>query len=216
MRLSAIGVIAGLGIMAMGAVQAGAATIVRDFSFLNAQGTVIANGSFGYDSADPNAVLGFSDLSSFSVTEYIDGQATTYALAYVDTLTPGTDDVYFGYDTATNTFDPGAVSDSGGQIGSILALDKYDASAISGADTGIFVEPLPYQGEVDGTASEGTIYVYPGTGSATAASFSISAIPEPPVWCLLLTGLAILGLAQRDRRMNLPRMVIARTVQARR
>jgi hypothetical protein len=198
MKVSAIWAGAALSVMSVWAGHARAATITQIFSFLDAGNNTIASGSFSYDSSE-SGVLGFPDLSAFSLTENIDGSGTTYDLAYVDTLTPGADDVYFGYDTVANLFVPGIASDSFGGLSSILAAAQLNQTS-GVAEAGFLVEPLLGQDDPDGTGALGFFSVFPGSRFAQAGSFEISPVPEPSSWVLMLTGVAIMGGALRYSR----------------
>jgi hypothetical protein len=200
MKVSAIWAGAVLSVMSVWAGHAGAATITQTFSFLDAGNNTIASGSFSYDSSE-SGILGFPDLSAFSLTENIDGSGTTYDLAYVDTLTPGADDVYFGYDTAANSFVPGIVSDSFGGLSTILAATQLNQSN-GAAEAGFLVEPLLGQDDPDGTGALGFFSVFPGAHFAQATSFDISPVPEPSSWVLMLTGAAITGGVVRYSRAS--------------
>ena len=167
---------ASVAMTALVALSAHATTEVFDYSEL---GSDVATGSFSYATGD-TGVLGYADLSAFSVTV----AGVTYDLADVNTLT---DYVYFGYDTAGNDFvtNPNTCGFSGCGFQSSL-------SAINSSGTfGFFFNGAPGAYE---EYSTGTV------GSFDTITISGGTVPEPATWALMLVGFGGLGATMRSRR----------------
>ena len=174
---------AGLGIS-----SASASTITNNFVFTDQSSAVVASGSFSFDSA-ATGTLSYSNLSAFTLS--LAGES--YNLAFVNSLLPPLDYVYFGYNISTNSFVPAPVPGFGGSLTSILAgTDGFE---------GFFFSPLVSQG---GDNADGTFTEYRSETTLTALAFTISpAIPEPSTWIMMLIGfLGVASLAYR-RRENL-------------
>ena len=173
--------------------SANAATITNNFVFTDAGNAVVASGAFSYDSA-ATGTIGYSNLSAFSITLV----GHTYDLAFVNGLTSANGYAYFGYDTFANTFVPAPVTGSGGEFTSILAgLDGTTFSA------GFFFSPLASQGgdNADGLISE---YSTDPPTDLTAVAFTISAIPEPSTWLMMVLGFfGLAAMAHRRRKVAL-------------
>jgi hypothetical protein len=151
----------------------------EDFTYSLA-GSPVVTGSFSYATGD-TGVLGYADLSAFSVTL----AGVTYDLADVATLT---DYVYFGYDTAGNDFvtNPNTCGFAGCGFQSSL-------SAINSSGTfGFFFTPVSL-GEYE-DYSTGTV------GSFDTITISSAGTPEPATWALMLMGFGGLGATLRARR----------------
>jgi hypothetical protein len=72
--------------------SAGASTISEAFVFFDAANSVVASGSFSFD-ASTTGTIGYSDLSSFSISVF----GATYDRTYVSGLAPApTSFIYFG------------------------------------------------------------------------------------------------------------------------
>lgn len=157
--------------------QAGATTI--DFTFKSA-GTPVASGTFSY-AAGQSGVLGYADLSAFSVTLV----GVTYNLAQVATLT---DYAYFAYDTATNQFvaNPNVCGSEGCGFNELLGATSL------AHDQGFFFAP-PGQGFIEYTTE--SINGYDSVELGRAAG-----VPEPATWGLMIAGFGVLGAAARRRR----------------
>jgi len=141
--------------------------------------TAVATGSFTYTTG-MTGVLGYGDLSAFSVT--VSGK--TYDLSDVAGLT---DYIHFAYNTASNTFDVDPSSCGFAGCGFQSSLSAINSSGsfgffFNGAPGGY----LEYQTGMGG--SFGTI--------------KISAAPEPASWALMLGGFGAIGSAMRARRKN--------------
>ena len=174
--------------------SANAAPVTNNFVFMDAANSVVASGSFSFDSA-LTGTIGYSNLDAFSITLV----GHTYDLAFVNALVSPNDYVYFGYNISENTFVPAAVSGSGGEFFSILAgLEGTNFSA------GFFFSPLAGQGvpNADGILSE---YSTDPPTDLVAVSFTISAVPEPSTWIMMILG--FLGLAGMTYRRSEGRAV---------
>ena len=169
--------------------SANAAPVTNHFVFTDAGNSVVASGSFSFDSA-LTGTIGYSNLDAFSITLV----GHTYDLAFVNTLVSPNDYVYFGYNISANTFVPAAVSGSGGEYFSILAgVEGTNFSA------GFFFSPLAGQGvpNADGIFSE---YSTDPPTDLTAVAFTISAVPEPSTWIMMILGfLGLVGMTYRRR-----------------
>jgi hypothetical protein len=175
-----------------------AALVTDAFSFLDAGNTILASGTFSYDSTN-SGVLAYGQLSNFSIN-FPAPQAQSYDLAFVNTLTSPNDYVYFGYDTASNTFVPASINGGQGAFSGILAGAH---SAGPGVDTGFFVDPLVGQADPAGTGADGITTGYsPYTGSTgpISASVVIEAVPEPSTWAMMILGFAGIGFMAYRRR----------------
>ena len=174
------------------AAAASAATVERTFTFEDANKSVVAFGSFSYDSSY-SGLLTYGELESFSVSLL----GSTYDLAFVQGLASPDDYVYFGYDTATNTFVPASIqgyTDSSGNnlYSGILAGVGYSPN------TGFFFDPLVGQADPAGTGADGVLASYGpeypgGYNAATAVNYSV--VPEASTWALMGLGFAGLGFA---------------------
>lgn len=182
---AALAVSAALGV---GATSARAAMIVDNFSFTGAGNTVLASGSFSYDSSH-SGVLSYADLSSFSVSL----EGSTYHLSFVNSL-PSSAYTYFGYDTSNNTFVPGSIAGADGNYSGILASTNLS--------NGFFFDPLVGQSDPAGTGADGEFanYLNGSETVLTATGYSITSVPEPATWALFAIGAGLLGLALRARR----------------
>jgi hypothetical protein len=174
-----------------GVTSASASTITDVFTFTDATNTTVASGSFSYSSA-LSGTLGYTDLSSFAINVL----GVPYDLTFVNSLTPGTDYVYFAYDTSANTFVPASVTGSVGDFPSILAGTNLS--------TGFFFDPLASQG-FDGLFTEYSSHSNP---SGTAVNFTISAVPEPSTWAMMILGFAGVGF-MAYRRKSKPMLTAA-------
>lgn len=171
---------------------ANATTITDDFTFTSASNTVLASGSFSYDSSLSSATsLTYAELSSFSIT--LGGQ--TFNLAFVDGLNSLNGDyVYFGYDPATNSFVPAAVPGYVGPNSGILA------GVGDSPNIGFFIDPLAGQSDPANTGADGEVGLYFPSQTVTnlgvAANFSVTPTPLPSTWAMLMAGLVgLLGFA---------------------
>jgi hypothetical protein len=166
--------------LVLGASAASATT--KDFTFYDGA-TPVATGSFSYATGD-TGVLGYTDLTSFSLT--VAGE--TYDLADVLSLT---DYVWFAYDTGANSFDTNTNSCGYDGCGFVSIMSAINSS---GTD-GFFFNPPPggYEEYLTGTPGSTTSYAITGGG-----------VPEPAEWALMLAGFAGLGAAMRLRRGSTP------------
>ena len=195
---------------------ASAATIVDNFVFSNGS-SVVANGSFSYDSSK-SGLLTFGDLLSFSIS----GAGNSYNLSYVNGLSQVTDPLssysYFGYNASTNSFVPQLVNGAQGPLDLIFgaALESSSSPNPDGSITvttlsGFLFDPLPTQIDPNG-GNDGLFAFYsPANCGACEAptdfpsftSFSVTAIPEPSTWAMMLLGFAGVGFMAYRRKNNL-------------
>jgi hypothetical protein len=139
----------------------------------------VATGSFTY-ATGKTGVLGYTDLSAFSVTI----GAVSYDLADVNTFT---DYVYFGYDTSANDFvtNPSTCGFDGcGFASSLSAINS------SGTD-GFFFNPVP------GVYTE---YTTDASGPIDGLTISNATVGVPEPVTLSLFGVGFAGLAAMRRR----------------
>ncbi len=139
----------------------------------------VATGSFTYATGS-SGVLGYTDLSAFSVTI----GSVSYDLADVNTFT---DYVYFGYDTSTNAFvtNPNTCGFDGcGFASSLSAINS------SGTD-GFFFNPVP---------GEFTEYSTETSGAFDGLTFSNATVGVPEPVTISLFGVGFAGLAAMRRR----------------
>jgi PEP-CTERM motif len=172
-----------------GVTSASASTITDVFSFTDATNATVASGSFSYNSA-LSGTLSYADLSSFQISVL----GVPYDLAFVNSLTPLTDYVYFAYDTGANTFVPGPVLGSVGVFPSILAGTNLS--------NGFFFDPLASQGN-DPAIDDGEFTEYSShqpSPSGTAVNFTISAVPEPSTWAMMILGFVGVGFMSYRRK----------------
>ena len=178
-----------------------ASTISDAFTFADSSNTVIASGSFSYNSSH-SGQLTFADLSAFSINMVYAGEV--YDLSFVNSVS---NYKYFGFDTSSNTFVPAPVAGSVGAYYGILSATN------SNLTQGFFLDPLASQG---GPNSDGVMEAYLGQRLATALTMSINGGPElsfaaaatplPTALPLFATGLGALGLFgwPRKRRVQAP------------
>jgi hypothetical protein len=167
---------AGLGVFLCGA-AAQAATITDQFTFTNSANTVIADGSFSYDSSH-SGQLSYADLSAFTINLAFDG--ASYDLAFVNSVS---NFIYFGYDTATNAF-----VGSPGLHGTVPGTYYSYLSAITDNFSAGFFVIVPAHGEA--------IRNYPSQNDANYTSYSITQVSEtpiPPALPLFVSALGGLG-----------------------
>jgi len=180
------------GIVIFGAGSAAqAATVVDNFSFTDSSSSVIASGSFSYDSAH-SGILSYADLSSFAIS--VAGSA--YNLSFVNSLSsdPGAY-VYFGFNTLSHSFVPASVPGSVGNYSGIFA-------AVNGAlNNGFFIDPLVGQADPAHTGADGIVAQYAGNYSEhIATGYSVTAVPGPIAGAGLPALLGILGFGLYRRR----------------
>ncbi|WFU18774.1 PEPxxWA-CTERM sorting domain-containing protein [Bradyrhizobium sp. CB3481] len=162
-----------------------ASTVTNNFVFTDQGNSVVASGSFSYLST-ATGTLGYSDLTAFTIS--LAGES--YNLTFVNTLTPGFDYVYFGYDISTNSFVPASVL---GFTSILAGTNLFE---------GFFFSPLASQG---GANADGTFTEYRGPADGIAYALTISpdrvpTVPEPSTWIMMLFGfLGMVGLAYRRR-----------------
>lgn len=155
-----------------------ASATTKDFVYSDA-GSTVATGSFSYATGD-TGVLNYGDLTAFSLTV----AGVTYDLAEVDTLT---DYVHFAYNTATNVFETDTNSCGFDGCGFQSSL-----SAINSVGTfGFFFNPVP---------GEYTEYSTDTVGSID--TITITGVPEPATWAMMLFGVAAVGAGLRIARLK--------------
>lgn len=143
-------------------------------------GSPVATGTFGY--ADGlSGVLGYGDLTSFSVT----AGGVTYNLA--DVL-PLTDYVYFAYDTSANTFITAADSCGFAGCGYTPSLSAINSSG----SFGFFFTGAP------GSFTE---YSTAFGSPFDTLTLSTGAVPEPASWAMMIAGFGLVGAALRRRAL---------------
>jgi hypothetical protein len=168
-----------------------AATLTEGFTFSDNSNTVIASGSFSYDSA-LTGVIGYTNLTAFSINLF----GRSYDLSFVNSLVGNPDAyIYLGFDLGSKSFVPQAVSGYAGPYSTILA----------GGDgfIGFFVSPLPGQADPANTGADGQIAEYSTQQAANAAQVQVNAIPEPATWAMMIAGfLGLAGVALMRRRRD--------------
>lgn len=170
------------GMLATVTVCSAADATTVDFAFKEGAVTE-AQGSFSYTSANP--VLGYADLTAFSLTI----GAANYDLAYA---LSATDYSYFAFDTTTDQFVPGSASGCfGGPFNALLsAVGNCFASG------GYFIKP-----GADDTISEFTqgIYDEPYDTIVVDLQGSTQGVPEPGTLSLV-GAMSLLALVAFRRR----------------
>lgn len=196
------------GTIAIPLVSANATTITDSFFFKNGS-DVVANGSFSYDSSK-TGVIGYADLSSFSIS-LPNPPTQTYNLAFINSLNPTNDFVYFGYDITNNQFVPGYASTL--NWGTTLAGVARAGSNAS--PPGFFFDALPSQADVGN--NDGKFIGYdPSTGTNPYLQYTsieisqlsaVATTPLPASLSLFLAGLGAMALigwfAQRRKTVQL-------------
>jgi hypothetical protein len=171
-------VLAGAALATLLSAAAAKADVV-DFTYSDL-GVDQATGEFTYANG-ATGVLGYGDLTSFTVTLY----GVTYNLA--DVL-PLTDYIHFAYDTSANAFltDFNSCGFSGCGYQSSL-------SAINSSGTfGFFFNPVPGGYAEYSTEQQGSIDTLTLTHTAGT--------PEPATWALMLLGFGSAGALLRAQR----------------
>ena len=178
---------------AMSSSVVNASTITDSFAFYD-NSTVVATGSFSYDSSN-SGLLTFSELTAFTIS----GQSQTYGLSDVQGSLNSYN--YFGFDTNLRTFVPAAVN---GYLG---AVDGIFAAVDNGGHNGFFFDPLPGQSDpLSNGGNDGAYAFYQNCGYCAAGpfptftSFTVSAIPEPSTWVMMILGFAGLGTMAYRRK----------------
>lgn len=160
------------------ACAAAAPSAAKDVSFnFSSGGSTVASGSFSFANGS-TGVLGYNDLSAFSVSIAYSGN--TYTLG--DVL-PLTDYVHFAYDTSTNSLiaNPNTCGFSGCGFNSIMSAVN------SSANYGFFFNPPP-----------GAFADYQNFAATPYDTLRLS-VPEPETWALLMIGFFAVGSAVRKR-----------------
>lgn len=206
MRKTALGGLFAV-IFAVCASGASASVIMETFAFKKANNTVVAQGSFSFDSSK-TGVIGYSDLSAFSITL----ANTTYDLAFINSLSAPLDYIYFGYDVGANLFVPAAVSGYA-NLDPPACCDVYSgimAGVSTKPNVGFFIDPLVGSADPAHTGADGAVanYAYNYVTPPTAASYSITpaasaAVPEPSTWLTMLGGVFGLGCVLRRARPSM-------------
>jgi hypothetical protein len=164
---------------------ANASTVTNNFVFTDQGNSVVASGSFSYLST-ATGTLGYSDLTAFTIS--LAGES--YNLSFINTLTPGFDYVYFGYNISTNSFVPAPVL---GFTSILAGTNLFE---------GFFFSPLASQG---GSNADGSFTEYRGPVDGIAFALTISpervpTVPEPSTWIMMLLGfLGMVSLAYHRR-----------------
>jgi PEP-CTERM motif len=185
-----------------------ASTVTDEFQFFDGS-TVVASGSFSYDSSLESGLLTFNDLTAFSIS----GAGNSYTLADVKGTGALNTYNYFGYDTTLMTFVPGLVDGPQGQFELIFGATS---STIQGSLTyttgGFSFDPLPGQADPSGLGENDGLYAFYDPANCGACqlpsdfpsftSFSISAVPEPSTWLMMLLGFLILGFTVHRRKLT--------------
>lgn len=196
---------------------ANASTIVVDnftFSFdTTTTSTVVASGSFSYDSAQHSGTLAFADLLAFSIS----GAGNSYGLSdvkgTVSKPAPLNTYNYFGYNTFANSFVPGAIDGPQGKTDLIFSATSVstDPANLGLVTAGFGFDPLTTQGDPAGTGGNDGLYAFynpqnctpcqaPGDfPSFTSVTVSPS-VPEPSTWVMMMLGFAGVGFAAYRRR----------------
>jgi hypothetical protein len=182
--------------LAASAASASASLVTDVFTFYDSSSNVVAQGSFSYDSS-LSGTIGYSNLNSFSVTIPGPPGPQSYDLAFVNSLpTSPPAYIYFAYDISANTFVPGVSNGYAGNYATILA------GVNSNGTNGFFFDPLVSQGP--GMGYDGVLDGYnPYTNQQyTAASFTITAVPEPATWAMMVLGFLGMGYMAYRRRSS--------------
>jgi hypothetical protein len=162
--------------------SAGASTISEAFVFFDTANSVVASGSFSFDSSE-TGTIGYSDLSSFSISVF----GTTYDRTYVSGLAPApTSFIYFGYDLSANEFVPASIP-------GYTALPFSGVLAATDGVTGFFFSPLAGSADPAGTGADGSFAEYSSNQAGVAASLVIQPVPEPSTWVMFALGFLPLG-----------------------
>jgi hypothetical protein len=182
-----------------------ASTITDEFQFFDGT-TLVASGSFSYDSLH-SGLLTFNNLSAFSIS----GAGNSYTLADVTGALSTYN--YFGYNTTLNSFVPGLVDGPQGQFELIFgATSATIQGGITHTTSGFSFDPLPGQGDPSGFGENDGLYAFYDPVNCGACenapdfpsftSFSISAVPEPSTWLMMLLGFLGLGFTIHRRKLN--------------
>jgi hypothetical protein len=185
-----------------------ASTVTDEFQFFDGS-TLVASGSFSYDDSLESGLLTFNSLSAFSIS----GAGNSYTLADVKGTGALNTYNYFGYDTTLMTFVPGLVDGPQGQFELIFGATS---STIHGSLTyttgGFSFDPLPSQGDPSHLGENDGLYAFYNPANCGACelasdfpsftSFSISAVPEPSTWLMMLLGFLSLGFTVHRRKLS--------------
>jgi len=191
-----------------------ASTITADFKFFDVS-DVVASGSFSYDSSK-SGLLAFGDLTAFSISGAGSGAGNFYSLA--DMAKPDTLYSYFGYNTISNSFVPTVIDGPQGPLVAIfLALfgtvvpnnDPANTNTVT-INAGFQFDPLPTQADPSGTGANDGLYAFYNPSNCgpcqeagdfpSFISFSVTGIPEPSTWAMMLLGFFGLGLVAYRRK----------------
>jgi PEP-CTERM motif len=181
-----VGLIAGA---AMTVTAAHAATITDNFVFFD-NSTVVASGSFSYNSAN-SGLLTYNELSAFSFT----GNASSFGLSDVQSGGALSNYNYFGFNTTLNAFVPAAISGDVGTFSGIFAATNPSLTS------GFFFDPLIGQADPAGTGADSLYTLYnAGPVNASYTSYTVSAVPEPSTWAMIILGICGLGFMAFRRK----------------
>lgn len=182
---------------AMSVSSARAATITDNFVFFN-NATVVASGSFSYDSSN-SGPLTFNDLTAFSFT----ANASSFGLSDVQSGGSLSNYNYFGFDTTLSAFVPAAIS---GSVGTFSGIFAAITPSLNG---GFFIDPLIGSADPAGTGADSLYTLYnAGPSNAPYTSYSITpaiavAVPEPSTWAMMIVGfLGVSFMAHRRRNQS--------------
>ncbi len=162
---------------------ASASIVTDNFVFLN-NSSVVANGSFSYDSLK-SGTLTYANLRSFTVN--LVAQAQSYNLAFVRS-NKNKNYNYFGYNTNLNAFVPALVSGKQGIYAAILSATNRNLT------NGFFFDPLLSQSNLGvPNSNDGVFAGYAPYAVNTATSYSVSPVPLPSAGILMCSAIGLWG-----------------------
>ena len=160
---------------------ASASVVTDNFVFLN-NSSVVANGSFSYDSSK-SGTLTYANLHSFTVN--LVAQAQSYDLAFARS---NKNYNYFGYNTNLNAFVPALVPGTQGVYAAIMSATNRRLT------NGFFFDPLRSQSNLGvANSNDGVFAGYAPYAVNTATSYSISPVPLPCAGILMGSAIGLWG-----------------------
>lgn len=150
-----------------------------------------------YDQFTLNAATTVSGFANWNYEYYGGAYASTNWSIWTSTPTNGGSALYSGSSTATISSDQGSTLASVNGLSISLAAGTYWLGINHTVNDGIWTYAFSSNGISDAIQLDGDTVTNPDHRDM---AFTISAVPEPETYAMLLAGLGILGFAARRKR----------------